>query len=1194
MRIYIRHKDDGIWKDITANVHIPSLIMNETMDGTFSSLSFTIRSSKVLHGIDMTKPIPPKLYYIKLTEGNIEALETESNTWFFVTAENNSARIRKEIPEQVESLYVQEINCEDIISVLDNKNLPNYTVTQPKSKFFSTYIKGGGAEFVLDVGFKQDGTELILDEGIKRELDKTNMTNEIAFGYDDIERKHYIEFNEISEVGLVSTFELGIAKTAPSYYIQKYLGMETKINIGVTRGKNALGKYIWEDMSRLIFNVKTNYYKNNIVVATEEKSRYINYNGGKVNADTPFFGEHKITGLAGLGTAFFELSLNKNEDADKVRIYFDISAPEERSVVSNYGEIIPINSEIPGISGNDSYVKTYLDSIIVKAKTSSYNKPVDTHPTMMLEFIEKALFDYNLNAANKVFLSNDLIPILNIPMKEGEYNDYTLRGLLERVFKYVGIAPKYKMDGSITYHRTRKEARYIDFEQAEGAEKEHLSADFYDKVVSSTKNLVSEQNFTREIVPLTSVDIEFANMSTENSGFITTNKIYYVSQAILHTPNLEIKIAGETITTNMDKPYYWDITERLFEEDVYNSFPNIRLDGDVDNPTDPNPRSFYGYLTKANTIFYKSGSNVIGGLFNQGDYVPDFNLWPAIVELVSSAPIQEYAITELLIVLAYTQVSDVSGNKLTPPNLHLADIANFTLDLTYVPIFDEITTKYLSTMDERKGLDWEKKLNIRDKIVSYEINEQVLRNEMEQKGNVKTSFTEYYDLISNSIPINSIINDNYYITSKQVKINKNKVEVDYIAQKDFILQNDDIRLPVEFERYNVPYEYAERELLIDNTLLFLKEYSPKYLGSNLTTRTFIEKVFLTPTDELEGTLYAKVNIDGNKFLMRTAKIDSRFTMIFKCSFLDNYTAGIQRYLSGINRERFYTIPLRYTDGNGKFELLSNLEIGYNTSEPNLRLKREDNEPYDLKLFPAGEYGGKEVIFNVKLVDLQEPLMLNKDAREKVSITYTSYLQSETNDIKFYNFKAVTKLGVLTNDIELTDDIVLKDINYSGFGGSFTTSLTTVIPGVFKVKITSNDILDFENGIVLINEEQERQTLVGIIKEPIINGNDLEFVIASSINRDMFFSGIMPNSTNDPFPIYYRDINEIRNKIHKITIDGVGKEWQLIENDSILAITVKPSVHMYLYLQTGVWSYEGNNQSYIDDLRFKEIRIYYDS
>ena len=93
---------------------------------------------------------------------------------------------------------------------------------------------------------------------------------------------------------------------------------------------------------------------------------------------------------------------------------------------------------------------------------------------------------------------------------------------------------------------------------------------------------------------------------------------------------------------------------------------------------------------------------------------------------------------------------------------------------------------------------------------------------------------------------------------------------------------------------------------------------------------------------------------------------------------------------------------------------------------------------------------------------------------------------------------------------------------------------------------------------------------------------------------MFFSGIMPDSTLDPFPIYYRDIQAIQNKIHKITIDGVEKQWQLLENDSILSITVKPSVPMYLGLQTGEWSYEGDNQSYLDDLSLKEIRIYYDS
>ena len=75
----------------------------------------------------------------------------------------------------------------------------------------------------------------------------------------------------------------------------------------------------------------------------------------------------------------------------------------------------------------------------------------------------------------------------------------------------------------------------------------------------------------------------------------------------------------------MDKPYHWDITERLFEEDIYNSFPNVRLDWQVDSE-DESPRALSSLLTKANTIYYTSGSNVISGLFNQGEYVQDFIL----------------------------------------------------------------------------------------------------------------------------------------------------------------------------------------------------------------------------------------------------------------------------------------------------------------------------------------------------------------------------------------------------------------------------------------------------------------------------------------------------------------------------------------------------------------------------------------
>ena len=180
-------------------------------------------------------------------------------------------------------------------------------------------------------------------------------------------------------------------------------------------------------------------------------------------------------------------------------------------------------------------------------------------------------------------------------MKESEWNDYTLRELLERAFKYVGIIPVLRPNNEITYVKTQKVARYIDLEQVGGKEGEHLTDDYYDKVVSSAKNLVSDKDFITEVIPLSSTETEFSRIRDTNAGYITSHDIYFVSNGILHTPGLSFNIGSQTINTNMDKPYHWDITERLFEEDIYNSFPNVRLDWQVDSE-DESPRALSSLL----------------------------------------------------------------------------------------------------------------------------------------------------------------------------------------------------------------------------------------------------------------------------------------------------------------------------------------------------------------------------------------------------------------------------------------------------------------------------------------------------------------------------------------------------------------------------------------------------------------------
>lgn len=1090
MRVYIRHKDKNDWNDITEYIHMPTLLFNETVDGSFSSLHFTIRTPKTIFDIDMTNPIAPKRYYVKLVENN--------NEWQFITVDNVGARVRQEVIDEednevVSALYVQQINCENIIKKLENRFLPNYTVRQPKSKFYNTYAKGFGAEFKVSKGFSQDSSPVVLSQGIKRELAKVNVDDEIVFGYDSIENKHYIEFKEIDQVGLTVNFEMNLAKTSPGYYLTSILNNKVKIYVD----NSFQYPYKRDEISKLSIISDINYYKNGSLLTTNKEQNVINYNAGLIPFNHSLLGQNYIKGFGNFNSEEFVLTINKHNEADTVRVYFNVEAPKEQSIIVYSGERIPTETRIDNFN-NDSYIKTFIDTIVIQAKTTSYEEEIETKPTMLIDFVEKAIFDYNLNTFEKVGLASEVIPLLSVPMREGEYDDYTLRGLLERTFKYVGLIPTFDVSGVISYNKTNKVARYIDIEVADGLEKEHKGEDFYDKIVSNTKNMVSEENYTREILPLTSTNIEFSHMNEDNAGFVTTNDIYYVVSAILHTPDLEIEIDGESIKSNIDKDYYWDITERLFEEDIYNSFPNIKLDSDV-GASELSQRTYLNVLTKANTIFYKSGSNVIGGLFNEGEYVPNYTFWSSFSFLVSPTPLPEYALTELLTVLAYTQASNIFGNELTKVDLHFKDIAKYTLDLTYVPIFNEITTKYTSNTVEKKGLGWESKFNIRDKVVSYESNAEVLRNEMKGKGNVEIVFSDKYESISDALPVNSIINDNLYITSRKVKPYSNRVEVDYSLQKDFLLQNEDIGLPIEFERYYVPYDYLERELLIENGVVFMKEYNSKYANLNMpsATQSFLEKVFLEDED-LDGTIYAKVEIDGNLYLMRVARIDTKFTMIFKGDFLDNYTAGVQRYETDVdNVLRFYTMPLRYADGNGKFDVLSNLEIGYNDNVDDIRLEREDNEPYDIKLFPSGEYNDKKAVFNVKLVDLQEPLMLLKDAREKVSINYTSFLQNETNDIKFYNFKSITKLGVLLEDISLVDDLTLDNIKYSDFDENYTISIINLENNAYKMVINSSSINSFENGIVLINEKNNRDTLVGVVKEPIIDGNDLEFYVALS-------------------------------------------------------------------------------------------------
>ena len=81
---------------------------------------------------------------------------------------------------------------------------------------------------------------------------------------------------------------------------------------------------------------------------------------------------------------------------------------------------------------------------------------------------------------------------------------------------------------------------------------------------------------------------------------------------------LNIKITSDgvdkDINTNMGKANWWDISNRLLDKDIYDALPNV-------NYSSADGRRS-GELSQGNTIYYESGSNVIGGLGHQAPGVP--------------------------------------------------------------------------------------------------------------------------------------------------------------------------------------------------------------------------------------------------------------------------------------------------------------------------------------------------------------------------------------------------------------------------------------------------------------------------------------------------------------------------------------------------------------------------------------------
>lgn len=1117
MRVSYRKRNETIWKEIP-NVIMP-ISISDVADDSFDNVKLSFLVAGNDSDYDELRYMKPKTY-IRITSTDDDNDINERNTYYFITTKMPKARIRKEIKDEddvviTNNLWQIELTGMELIKELEDTNMPNYTITQPKTQFFNRYRKLIEETFLTNQYITQNysgATTFTSSNKITNEKHNIdNVSPEITSalnlgGYE-------ITINSIAQESYSIDFAAEISKTSGTQY--KFLLLEHDIN----NAKYVNGEY--KGVSSLTCNtfkvIKTYYDASNNILSSNEEIIQIDYDGGLVDYENG-----KITSLGKINIINFNVNVSKLDTASKakVRIEHHLVSPLynysvrqgiDYSIIEN---ILP--TEISGFP-NDTYVKSIIHNISYVATSNQLSDEIIEPKQTLLDLVDKALFDYNFNRRNKLTLGEDTRVLLDVFANESEWNGYNFRELLVRAFKYVGAIPYLTIDRVITAIKPKVFDTMLVIDDLEDDDENINDEDYFDTIVSSAKNLVSDTDFATETVFIGGGTDEFSQITDTNAAFTFNNAIYYISKAVLYAPNVSftIPLAGggtSAVNSNMDQANYWDITERVLDNNLYKALPNVNFSSIAGRTSSE--------LGQGNTISFTSGSRKIDNIINRAPDVPSYN------PISQNQQLSEYSIIELLICLAYEYLMgqysyDETDFASYSYNGQLDDIIQMELTLTFVPYHKEITTKFISNKTDRIGLHYQKKVNISDRTIDYKENQLVLTNEMNRKGNIQKFVPVKYKSLEEVIPVGSIINNGkYVVTSKRLVLHNEMVECEYTLDSDMLNQNTDIGLSVEYEAYNVPYEYVLREVFIDNHLIFSKEatneFSSDESGCNIS---LLEDVFIKDTANdktLDKEIYARFAISyesetAKTMFMSLKRLTSRFSMILNGNLVDNYSAGNQRYSVNSggedNEDLWYSQPYRYTDYRGRFAAIYSMLIGYT---PNA--KYHISNYYDLNLFPYtdGYSFGRWLYINNNFH------VMKKDSREAISLNYHTYLETIDENIKFYEFLPINSYGELNPnvDTELTDNMQLGDVSYRYFDGAsfpITFEITSAsYTNVYKARITileqDYDIkeMDFTNGMILMNTNGKEITMVGVIKNPTIttiyeNGykQEISFYIATT-------------------------------------------------------------------------------------------------
>lgn len=1178
------------WVDITNYVE-QGIQIRDSVDGTLDSgvMTLNLEENALTIYTPVNTPIKPrtKVRYSEIEESTNEYLVD----YYFETSDTAYTPIRNEQYDDKNALikyfYTHELNLIEVTKELEGKMLPSFSVTQPKNLYDKVIRR--------DVAYKMNLTKQIVSTKMQpnynnsRTLPPVSGTPIIERNLNNLEgvvsfNSNKIKISKIGNVGLgtedyVIGIKLNLSSTAPSRVNQPYVFGNKIRKVYATSytqiqgngGVTAWGTTFYANLPLQIYMV-ARFYKNSALQITDVKKQRVSFLGDLIGSKTI---SDRIVPMGGKAdTAYATFNLNtKGKDYDYVEISvnygFDVVLDKmfmdgwfpwisegmfsdfvildgDDGINGSVETAFNLTSERPvGVTNREPLIR--LEEVSFSIISSMITEESYDKYTSCLDLVNKALVEVNLKERKEYVLSKRLETLLSTKvMPEAMLQDLNLKELLNKVCRLFEVVPilgdtdlldedelpnalntiSYVKPGENTYELNSNQLEFM----TEGGD---LSLDeYYDKISARVTNLVPEDEYITERVPMGLDTVDRNQITDSNAAFITSQKIYWVRAAWLKGKVTPPRVYasykdGQGVTQNMwiygndinfapddSVNQKWDISSRLFEYDIYQALPDVNYSGRETEAAPAGTARKLGLYSKGSCVYYKSGEKGVLGITHMSPSIPTW--FPPYTTNSSAA---NYAMIEMIAVLAMqkwsSQYTDFLVSSSLTGDLETSWVREAQLEIVYVPL-DEGIYRYTSNSNHKKALNIEKRVQVQDRVVSLKDTDDMVRREQIHKGLEAKSKVLRYPSVSAALKTAWKTKDGYVITQRVLHIFKEYVDVTYTLSPLFLLQADNIKLNIEFERYAIPYEFVRRELLNLIYIMVNTSHFSTYWGEKGNTRTAVSVEMLkiamgwqdTPRDLIaEFTLNYITTPSGlptepeRKLLAKLHKWNTSRGIFYLGSWNDNYGAGNQ--LITYNN-LVYSQPVRYTDTLGKVK--------------SIQYKLWNEAQYDVTIFPEASaltYTPPRALINNYEDGLTKGTGNNKDAREAYEFMFGFELASHSVEdnriISFAGNKAINKIGFTRNiKNSLTELTRLEDINLvkvydiASLNNDNISTLTVTFRVTFN--ITDSWIPDeSEYEAIILYYDGPTPELRHIIKTPnleLINtsGNTWDFKLYVSSTR----------------------------------------------------------------------------------------------